>query len=60
MECIAGVCGAQGAVAAACGAAVDLGVLPDGVPVERTGSTGAGFGNFEVAMDSTTCVAFPT
>lgn len=45
--CVDGTCGTEGPVATACDAAIDLGVQPDGVPVERTGATGAGFGNFD-------------
>lgn len=57
MTCVAGTCGATGAVATACGAAIPLSVPPpegEATSVTRAGSTGAGRGNF---LPSSTCAS---
>ena len=57
MSCVADVCAATGAIAAACGAAIPLTVPLDGtMPLVHMGTTGAGLGNF---APSTMCVADP-
>ncbi len=56
MSCVSGICAAAGAVGSACTGAIHLDVQPDGVPVTRTGSTGAGVGRFAPSVD---CVADP-
>lgn len=56
MTCASGTCAVQGPPAVACSGAIDLGAAADGVPVTRTGTTGAGYGVF---APSTACVADP-